>query len=386
MALLHLVAESSTATQYHYLYADKNILLTTKTINHCANSGSLLLSRSGSLLVSVEGQGLSDWLDSHVHAFEFLGGVPEIVVPDNLKSGTQKAHRYEPDLNPSYQDMASHYGVAIVPARVAAPKDKAKVEQTVLHTERQILARLRNRTFLSLPELNQVLRDLCDELNRRPFQKMPGSRKTQFEELEKPLLKPLPASRYLFAQWKKVRAGADYHIELEQHYYSVPYTFTKKVLDARFTKNTVEIFYKNKLITSHARSYSNYQHTTLNQHMPKSHQAYAEWTPERIRQWAAKTGEFTAQLVEKVIAAKAHPQQGFRACLGILRLGKKYGPERLDAACHRALMIGAASYKSIESILKNRLDQQPLPESKPVTSSPVTLQKHEYIRGQNYFE
>jgi transposase len=331
-------------------------------------------------------QNLADWIGAHVRAFEFLGGVPELIVPDNLRSGIHKAHRYEPDLNPSYQDMASYYGVAILPARVATPKDKAKVEQAVLHVERQILARLRNQTFLSLHQLNQALKELRDELNQRPFQKLPGSRKTQFDELERPLLKSLPVSRYVFAEWKKVRAGADYHIELEQHYYSVPYTFSKKSLDARFSQNTVEIFYKGKCIALHRRSYARYQHTTLHEHMPKSHQAYAEWTPQRIVQWAEKMGTCTAQLVEKIIAAKAHPQQGFRACLGILRLAKTFGQERLEAACHRAMVIGATSYKSVESILKNGLDQKPLPQQHAGSSSSPTQQPHENIRGKNYFE
>jgi transposase len=331
-------------------------------------------------------QSLPDWIGSHRRTFEFLGGVPEIVVVDNLKSGVQKAHRYEPDVNPSYQDMAMHYGVAIFPARVATPKDKAKVEQSVLHVERQIMARLRHYTPLSLHELNQTLWHWRDELNERPFQKLPGSRKTQFEQLEKPLLRPLPPLPYVFSEWKKVRAGADYHIELEAHYYSVPYTFIKKILDARFTKQTVEIFYKGKRIASHQRSYAKYQHTTLPEHMPESHRAQAQWTPERIRQWASKTGEFTAQFVEAVIQAREHPQQGFRACLGILRLGKKYGQNRLEAACHRALVIGANTYKSIESILKNQLDQQPLPQKIPTDESHATHQPHEYIRGQHYFQ
>lgn len=329
-------------------------------------------------------QGLPDWIGSHVRTFEFLGGVPEIVVPDNLKSGVQKAHRYEPDLNPTYQEMASHYGIAILPTRVASPKDKAKVEQAVLHVERQILARFRNRSFLSLQELNEALHHLRDELNKRPFQKLPGSRKSQFECLEQSLLKSLPATRYVFAQWKQAKAGIDYHIELEEHYYSVPYTFAQKTLDVRFTQPLVEVFYKRKRIAAHTRSYTKYQHTTLNEHMPKSHQRYAEWTPERIQQWASKTGASTASLVEQIILKRAHPQQGFRACLGLLRLGKQYGQERLEAACKRALAIGAFSYKSVEAILKNRLEQQPLPTHSQSTH--VTQKNHEYVRGQQYFE
>lgn len=326
-------------------------------------------------------QQLSDWIGSHVRAFEFYGGIPEIIVPDNLKSGVHKAHRYEPDLNPTYQDMASHYGVAIIPTRVIAPQDKAKVENAVQQVERQILAKLRDRTFFSLHELNQAIRHLLNELNQRPFQKLPGSRQSQFEELEKPALKPLPVERYEYAEWKKVRAGADYHIELNQHYYSVPYAYAKKELDVRYTQNTVEVFYKNKRIASHLYSSQKHKHTTHKQHMPKHHQAYAEWTPERMINWAEKIGVSTAKLIEQVMASRAHPQQGFRSCLGILRLAKSYGNERLESSCLRALVIGAHSYKSIESILKNGLDQAPAREESDTTVPTA----HEYVRGQNYF-
>lgn len=326
-------------------------------------------------------QQLADWIGSHVRAFEFFGGVPEMIVPDNLKSGVQKAHRYEPETNPTYQDMASHYGMAIIPTRVAAPKDKAKVENAVQQVERQILAKLRDRVFFNLQELNQAIRQLLNELNQKPFQKLPGSRQSQFDGLEKAALKPLPLRRYAYAEWKKVRAGADYHVELNHHYYSVPYSYAKKELDLRYTENSVEVFYKSKKIASHLYSTQHYQHTTLKEHMPKHHQAYAEWTPERMVRWAHKVGVATAKLIEQVMASRAHPQQGFRSCLGILRLAKSYGKERLESSCLRALTIGAYSYKSIESILKNGLDQAPL-DQKPDTTVPTT---HEYVRGQNYF-
>jgi transposase len=328
-------------------------------------------------------QQLPDWIGSHVRAFEFFGGVPELLVPDNLKSGVQKAHRYEPDVNPTYHDMAQHYGVAVLPARAATPKDKAKVENAVGQVERRILAPLRDRIFLSLPALNDALRLLLDALNTNAFQKMPGSRLSQFNEIEKPALKPLPCARYQFAQWKKARAGADYHIELEQHYYSVPYTFRQKELDVRYTQHIVEIFYKHKRIASHARSYKRALHTTVHEHMPKKHQAYAEWTPERILQWAQKVGQSTGTLAEAIMQSRAHPQQGFRACLGILRFEKSVGKERLEAACARALAIGARSYKSVESILKNKLEHVPVPSDETAAVIPTT---HEYVRGQSYFE
>ncbi len=329
-------------------------------------------------------QSLPDWIESHVRMFEFFSGVPEILVPDNLKSGVKHPHRYEPDANPTYQDMASHYSIAIIPTRVAAPKDKSKVENAVQQVERRILAKLRDRLFFSLFELNDAIRILRTELNQRPFQQLPGSRQSQFDELEKTTLKPLPATRYVFAEWKKVRAGADYHVTVDEHHYSVPYAYTKKELDARYTQNTVEIFYKNKRIASHVRSHYKHKHTTQTEHMPKAHQKYAEWTPERIINWAKKTGDATAKLIEVIMQSREHPQQGFRACLGILRLEKSYGKERLESACARAFSIGAHSYKSVESILKNKLDQQSLPEKQEMQTS-LVLGEHEYIRGKEYF-
>jgi transposase len=317
------------------------------------------------------------------NAFEFFEGCPEIVVPDNLKSGVHKAHLYEPDINPTYQDMASYYGIAIIPARARSPKDKAKVENGVQQVERQILAKLRNRTFLSLPELNEALRPLLDELNQRPFQKLVGSRLSQFQEIEKPALKPLPATRYEYAEWKKVKAGFNYHVEIDKHFYSVPFTLIKKDLYVRYDTKIIEVFYQTKRVASHIRSYGAYGYTTDPLHMPKSHQRHAEWTPERIATWAKKMGEATAQLVDAIMAARSHPQQGFRSCVGILRLAKSYGEDRLELACKRALHIGAHRYKSVESILKNKLDQQPLPSASQEEGPPNS---HEYIRGQNYFK
>jgi transposase len=328
-------------------------------------------------------QTLPDWIKSHVNAFEFFGGCPEIVVPDNLKSGVQKSHLYEPDINPTYQDMATHYGVAVIPARANSPKDKAKVENGVQQIERHILAKLRNRVFLSLQELNQTIRPLLDELNSRPFQKLPGSRLSQFNALEKPALKPLPLFRYEYAEWKKVKAGFNYHIELDKHFYSIPFTLVKKELHVRYNTRTVEVFYQNARIASHVRSYVAHGYTTASQHMPQSHQHHTQWTPERIIAWARKIGQATAQFIEAVMAARSHPQQGFRSCVGIIRLAKSYGNDRLELACQRALHIGAYSYKSVESILKNKLDKRPLPSA---SREEVMPNSHEYIRGQNYFE
>jgi Transposase and inactivated derivatives len=328
-------------------------------------------------------QALPDWIGSHVKAFNFFGGVTEILIPDNLKSGVQKAHRYEPDLNPTYQDMAEHYGIAVIPARVRAPQDKAKVEEAVQNVERSILAKLRNRTFFSLREVNEAIKPLLKELNAKEFQKLPGSRISQFETLEKPVLKPLPLTPYAFAEWKKAKTGNDYHLELDGHYYSVPYKLIKKDLQIRYTQNTVEIFYKTKRVVSHQRSYQQGANTTITEHMPKSHQAYAEWTPPKIISWAQNNGEFTGDLVEKIIAVRIHPQQGFRSCLGLIRLGKSYGNDRLELACKRAMQVGAYSYKSVASILQKNLDKLIL---EPELQNQVTEQQHEYVRGNNYYQ
>ena len=326
-------------------------------------------------------QSLPDWIGSHQRTFEFLGGVSEIVVPDNLKSGVSKAHRYEPDINPTYQDLASHYGVAVIPARVRRPKDKAKAETGVLIVERWILAVLRDRTFFSLSELNQTIHVLLQQLNTRPFKKLPGCRQTLFDELDKPALKPLPATPYIYAQWKKVRVHIDYHVEIAKHYYSVPCALVKAQLNARITERTIECFHKGKRVASHPRSRAQGGHTTLREHMPKSHQQYGDWSPQRLIRWAQKAGPATARLIELILSGRRHPEQGYRSALGVLRLGKAYGESRLEKACERALHLGTYRYKSIESILKTGLDKQPLPCSQ--TEPPAT--EHENLRGADYY-
>ena len=326
-------------------------------------------------------QALPDWIGSHQRAFSFLGGVPEIVVPDNLKSGVSKASLYDPDLNPTYQDMAEHYGVAVIPARVRAPKDKAKVEAGVLIVERWILAALRNRTFFSLAELNQAIKKLLIKLNDRPFRKLPGSRRDMFASLDQPALRALPANPYTYAEWKKVRVHMDYHVEFKRHYYSVPYQLVKKQLDMRITDNTVECFYKNKRVASHLRSFFEGGHTTVREHMPKSHQQYSDWSPQRFIRWAEKFGPSTAALITRALSSRRHPQQSYRSCQGILQLSKSYGDKRLEAACGRALLLGSYRYKSIESILKHNLDSRPLPEQQELDIP----EDHDNIRGPSYY-
>jgi len=328
-------------------------------------------------------QTLPDWIGSHVRAFSSFGGVPEVVVPDNLKSGVTKACYYEPDINPTYQDMASHYGIVVLPARVREPRDKAKAETGVQIVERQILAKLRNHTFFSLAELNKEIAHLLAELNNKPFQKLPGSRQSLLESLERPALKPLPSIPYQFAEWKMATVHIDYHLEIDRHYYSVPYQLVGQRLDSRVTATTVEFFHKGKRVASHQRSYLKGRHTTVKEHMPENHRQYQEWSPERFLRWAKKIGPHTVIMTEKIIAARAHPQQAYRSLLGILRLGTSYTDQRLEAACSRALIIGTTSFRSVESILKTGLDSKAIPSLHDNEADSV---QHQNIRGADYYQ
>ena len=268
-----------------------------------------------------------------------------------------------------------------MPTRARRPRDKAKAEAGVLLVERWILAVLRHRSFFSLEELNREIARLLERLNARPFKKLPGSRREWFEKIERPALRPLPALPYEFAEWKKVRVNIDYHVELEGHYYSVPHALVRKALEVRYTERTVECLYRGQRVASHLRSHLKGRHTTVAEHMPAAHRQYAEWTPERLIRWAEKTGPATAGVIQTLLQSRAHPQQGFRACLGVLRLSKGYGDERLEAACRRALRIGSASYKSIDSILRQGLDRKPLPEQSELELGIA----HENIRGAGYY-
>jgi transposase len=329
-------------------------------------------------------QDLPSWISSHIHAFEFFGGVAEILVPDNTKTAVTHPSRYEPELNPTYRDLAQYYGTVVIPTRVAKPKDKAKVESAVLLVERWILAALRNHTFFSLSELNQAIALKLGELNNRSFQKLSTTRKALFETLDKPALKPLPQKPYEYAEWKKARVNIDYHIEVDHHYYSVPYQLIKQQVDVRLTQTTVEVLFKNHRVASHARSYHKGKFTTSEQHLSKSHQAYLDWTPSRMIRWAAKHGPHTEQLITHILETKLHPHHGFRSCLGILRLAKSFSPERLEAACAFALQIKGYSYKSVESILKTGLDRKNLfLEQKEQPVEPII---HFNLRGKQYYQ
>ncbi|MBA7679365.1 IS21 family transposase ISPpu7 [subsurface metagenome] len=325
---------------------------------------------------------LPSWIKAHIHAFEFFQGVMEIIVPDNLKAGVTSPCRYEPDINPTYQDLAEHYGTTVIPARSAKPRDKAKVESAVLVAERWILAALRNHTFFSVAELNEAIAQKLPALNNRRFKKLDTSRKRLFDTLDKPALKALPPRRYEYAEWKKARVNIDYHIEIDRHYYSVPYQLVKEQVDVRLTSTTVEVLFKNRRVASHKRNYRQGGFTTLREHMPKSHQRYLDWSPSRIINWAGHNGPKTKKLITRILDSRPHPEQGFRSCLGIMRLGKRYTPERLEAACARALMIKAFSYKSVESILKRGLDQQVLVFDQTENPPPLT---HHNIRGKHYY-
>lgn len=329
-------------------------------------------------------QELMYWVTAHVHTFEAMGGCPELVVCDNLRSGVTKPHRYEPDVNATYAEMAAHYSVAILPARAYRPKDKPKAEIGVLLVERWVLARLRKCRFTSLGEANEAIAKAVEWVNARPFKKLPGSRGELFEALDRPALRPLPAARYEFATWRRAKVSIDYHLEVraERHYYSVPHHLVGELVDVRLSAATVEILYKSRRVASHPRAHRP-GYSTDPAHMPEAHRRHAEWTPSRIISWARQTGPSMAKLAEAILASRPHPEQGFRSCLGIIRLGERYGTDRLEAAATRALAIRSYSYRSVESILRTGLDKQPLPAERPTLA---THPAHDNLRGPGYYQ
>jgi transposase len=325
----------------------------------------------------------ADWIGAHVNAFNHAGGVPALLVPDNPKALISEANRYEPIANRTYQALAEHYGCAILPARTYKPRDKAKVEAGVLLVERWILARLRHRRFFSLAELNAAIGELLQYLNERPFQKVDGTRRSWFELLERPALKPLPSTAFEYAEFKHARVSrVDYHVELDRHYYSVPHTLVGEEVELRITRTTVEVLYRNRRIASHARSARRGGYTTIPEHMPASHRAHAQWAPQRLIDWADAIGAATRAVVTHILETKPHPEQGYRACLGMLALARTYGNERLEAACARAVHVGAKSRKSVASILAHGLDRQPL--QRPLYDE-TCLPAHGNVRGPKYY-
>jgi transposase len=330
---------------------------------------------------AVESQELRHWIATHVRMLEYFGCSPELFVPDNLKSGVTRPCRYEPGVNRSYDDMARHYGATVIPARSGHAKDKAKVESGVQVAQRWILAALRNRTFFSLAELNEAIAEKLEILNSRPMQKLKVSRRELFETLDRPALKPLPSNRYTLAFWKTVTVNIDYHVDVDHNYYSVPYQLVREKVEARFTTATVEIYFKGKRVASHSRLAGRGKHSTPSEHTPRAHRAHAEWTPSRIISWAKKSGPATGRVVPRILESKRHPEQGYRACLGIIRLGRTHGGDRLEAACRRAEQLGAFTYRTVKNVLSSGADRLPLDEEESLFATP----EHPNIRGATYY-
>lgn len=330
-----------------------------------------------------ETQRLEDWTSSHAAALEYFGGAPKALVPDQLKSGVAKACSYEPLINQSYADLARHYGCVVMPARPAKPRDKAKVEVAVQIAERWILGRLRHERFFSLGELNVRIRELLEALNARPMKKYGGkSRRELFDEIERAHLGALPEQRYELARWKKARVNIDHHVEYDKHYYSVPYQLTGEQVEVRATAQALEVFHAGRRVASHRRGRAVGGHTTLSEHMSSAHRAHLEWSPSRLTAWAEKVGPCTKHLVESILSDRPHPEMGYRSCLGILRLERRYGSERLEAASKRALGLGARSYRPVHTILKNGLDRL----SDEAEESDSRIPDHENVRGAEYYQ
>ena len=323
-------------------------------------------------------QGLGDWIAAHTHAFSAIGGAPQLIVPDNAKVAVIKACLYEPQVNRTYAEMAAHYGAAVLPARPRRPRDKAKVEAGVLIVERWLIGRLRHRRFHSLAELNAAIGELLIRLNEeRPIRRLGVTRRQLLEELDRPALKSLPVEPYVFAEWRVRRVGIDYHVDVDDHFYSVPYRFARAEVEVRLTARTIEVFARGERIAVHLRSSGNNKHTTIPDHMPSSHRRYADWTIDRIRKDAAGVGPATAALCDLILERRPHPEQGFRACLGILRLARPFGVDRLEAAATRAIEIG-----SVRSILDNKLDRHAA-HQRAADSVPIL---HPNIRGARYYQ
>lgn len=331
---------------------------------------------------AVADQKVENFIKANIKTLEYYGGCPKCIVPDNLKSGVKSDCYYDPEINRTFADMAEHYNVAVVPARAGKPRDKAKVENAVLQAQRRILAALRNRTFFSLHELNEAILEEGEKLNRRPMAVTGKSRRELFEEIEKPVLRSLPAERFEIYNYKKpTKVHIDYHVEVEKSYYSVPYTLIEQYVDVKYNSRVVEIYHKNRRVASHIRTYKKGKYITEDRHMPHEHRQYLEWTPERIKNWGGKIGPETKTMMQRIMESREYPEHGFRNCLGIIRLSKQYTPERVESACKRALAVDAWNYRSVKSILQTGLDKVAYldehKEAKPI--------KHPNIRGREYY-
>lgn len=332
-------------------------------------------------------QDLPSWCGSHVRMYEFFAGVPEITVPDNLKSGVNKPCFYEPEINESYRDLGRHYGTAIIPAHVRKPKHKAKVEANVLVAQRWILARLRKSVFHSIEDLNAAIRPLLEKLNNRTMRAVKKSRRELFEELDRPALKPLPSTAYEFAEWSKAKVNIDYHVEVDHHFYSVHYTNVGRVLIVRATATIIELFLKGERIASHRRSCVRGKATTLGEHMPEHHRKVTvKWPPSRVIAWAARKGPSVGQLVEKILSSRKHPEQAYRSALGLIRLGDKYGDERLEKSSRRALELGAHSYRFVADMLKNNMDKTIADSNDASVDQTQIGQEESNTRGRSYYD
>jgi len=334
--------------------------------------------------VATKTQQLPDWIEAHCQMFEFYGGASELIVPDNLRSGVTKPHRYEPQCNLTYEEMAEHYGCAIMPTRAYKPRDKAKVEKSVQIVQQRIVASLRNKKFTALYELNTAILDQLNLLNSRKFQKLSCSRQELFNSLEKAALKPLPTQRYELAQWYHQTVNGGYHVQIKNNFYSVPYQYVRKKIDIRVTAKIIECFYKEKKIACHQRCDEKGKYTTVNAHRPEAHRQQGLWPAERLLSWAASIGCNTSSLIKTLLQDdKRHLHQKERSALGILRLSTAYGEVRLEQACAKALELGTYRYDSITSLLKKRLDHSTsMDEATDLTyKTPV----HENVRGRQYY-
>jgi len=324
-----------------------------------------------------ESQALPNWIRAHVRMFKFFGGVPKIIRPDNLKAGVSKANFYEPDLNPTYHELAVHYGSAVIPTRVAKPKDKALGENAVQQVERWVLAPLRKQRFFSIHELNQAMKKQLTWLNERQLTDQTQSRRELFEQMEKHALQPLPPYPFDYLEVKQAKVHIDYHVSFRKHLYSVPHQYTRKIVLIRASERLVEVYCDQKRIACHVRC-DHPGYSTEKEHLPANHRWYLEWSPERFSHWASQIGSQTEALIHKVLASRRHPEQAYRSCLGILNLVKTSGKERLEVACTLALETGVVSYKAVKHILDTKKDAlEASSQLEPIT--------HEHIRGQNYY-
>jgi len=342
-----------------------------------------VLGHSGLTYVEAcSSQKKEDFLRCITGALQYYGGVPRVLVPDNLKSAVDKANRYEPEINRDLIDLGNHYNLAIMPARSRKPRDKAWVERMVGIVYSRIFAPLRNNIFTSLADLNQAIGDLTDAHNSLPLQGRKESRLDLFEKEEKHLLQPLPTERYELKEYQLAKVMKNGHVQLhrDRHYYSVPYKHIGKQAKIVYTASHVSVYCDNQRIAYHIRDPRQYKYTTVKEHMPSSHQFVSEWNPEKFISWSARIDPIVHGYIKKVLENRSYPEQTYRSCVGILAFEKKAGKERLVAACQRATSFGVFNYKVIEQIIKNKLDRQ------PVEAEQGSLPMHGNIRGPEYYK